>query len=80
MADLYNNNIGILIFKENKKADKSKFIDLVLEQIHQGKLKILRKDPAGNYQNCYGENINLEDYKGQWSNPKCLISSNKKKV
>ena len=78
--DLYNNNIGILIFKENKKADKSKFIDLVLEQIHQGKLKILRKDPAGNYQNCYGENINLEDYKGQWSNPKCLISSNKKKV
>lgn len=78
--DLYNNNIGILIFKENKKADKNELIEIVIQHINEGKLKILKKDTHGNYQNCYGENINLEAYKGEWNNPKCLINSNRKNI
>ena len=77
--DLFNNNIGIKIFKENKNASNKELIALVLENINKGNLKVLKKDSLGNYQNCTGEKINLNEYKGKWNNPKCLINSNTEK-
>lgn len=77
--DLFNNNIGITIFKENKNASNKELIVLILENINNGNLKVLKKDSTGNYQNCTGEKINLNEYIGKWNNPKCLINSDTEK-
>ncbi|MEI6864762.1 hypothetical protein [Flavicella sp.] len=78
--DLFNNNIGINIFKENKNVNKMELISLVIEKIKKGKLKILKKDIYGHYNDCNGKSINLKEYKGIWETPKCLINSNLNKL
>lgn len=75
--DLYNNTIGIEIYKENKKACKREFIKLIVDQINQGKLKIIKKNINGDYVNCEGVLLSKNEYYGKWENSKCIITSKK---
>lgn len=75
--DLFNNTVGINIYKENKKASNLEIIALIIKNIHTGNLKVIKKDNLGNYEDCSGKEINLTKYKGKWENPKCIINSNK---
>ena len=75
--DLFNNAIGIELYKKNKKATKEEFIVLILEKIKNGDLKILKKDQKANYLDCSGLPISKSKYKGVWETPKCLIPSKK---
>lgn len=78
--DLFNNNIGINIYKENKNANNKELISLIIKNIKTGNLKILKKDLYGNYNDCSGKPINLKDYKGIWETPKCLTNSSLTKL
>lgn len=73
--DLQNNQIGIEIYRKNKKASKQELIQIIIQQIKSGKLKILKKDKNGYYLNCNGSLIPKNEYYGKWKNSKCLIPS-----
>ena len=76
--DLFNNQKGIEIFEQNKKASNQELIATIITNIKEGKLKTLKKDIEGNYEDCDGNRIELKEYKGIWDTPKCLINSDKK--
>jgi hypothetical protein len=75
--DLFNNSIGIAIYKENKKASQKELISSIIKDIQQGNLKTLKKDNNGSYLDCKGNLLSIDEYYGKWENSKCLISSGK---
>lgn len=78
VMDLKNNDVGISLGNEFMRGDKSvTLIRLILTHIWNGKLFVLRKDASGKYLNCEDDVIDMEQYKGKWSIPKCLVSSDK---
>lgn len=78
--DLFNNDIGLSIYKKNKKASEEELISLIIKNIEEGNLKTLKKDTYGRYEDCDGNLIDLKNYKGIWKTPKCLIKSNTSKL
>lgn len=74
--DMYNNKIGIYLANEYSHLSKVDFIEIVIENIKDGKLKIIKKDTSGNFLNCDGEIIPTEILIGNWENKKCLMASN----
>lgn len=75
VMDLRNNESGIEIAKLYASNKSGSLIQIIIEQIWNGKLCILKKDAFGNYLNAKGEIINVEDYKNKWYIPKCIVSS-----
>jgi hypothetical protein len=76
--DLYNNNMGTRIALENKDLNKSELIEIIIREIQEGKMKILKKDESGNFLTCEGIVIPRDSLIGKWVNDKCLVSSNDK--
>lgn len=77
VMDLRNNESGIQIGKDFATGDKKvPLIDLVIAQIWDGKLSILKKDANGNYMDCSNQRIDIAAYKSRWYVPKCLVKSN----
>lgn len=74
--DLWNNDIGIKIGKENKEAKWEKLQQLIIDAILEGDMRILNKNKNGNYLDCNNQIIPLEQLKGKWENSKCLLPSN----
>ena len=74
--DLYNNEIGANIGAENLDTGKRILILILIEEIKDGKMKILKKDELGNFLSCEGAVIPKDFLVGKWENEKCLISSN----
>lgn len=74
--DLFNNEQGLLLTSKNKNIPKSGLIFRVVNAIHQGKMKIIKKDSKGNFLTCENNIIPNEDLKGTWENNKCLVRSN----
>ncbi|WP_237274357.1 DUF6973 domain-containing protein [Tenacibaculum ovolyticum] len=77
--DLFNNEIGLSLSKNNTKAAKNGLIYKVINAIHSGKLKVIKKDNNGNFLTCKNSPILQESLKGKWENNKCLVNSNYKK-
>ena len=71
--DLHNNLIGIEI---GKNKANSNIKQLVIEAIKKGACKIIKTDNFGNYLDCNGNVIPVNELKGKWENNKCLINSN----
>lgn len=74
--DLFNNEIGLSLSEENGKLPKNGLIYRVINAIHQGNLKIIKKDPKGNFLTCDDKVISKKELQGKWENNKCLIPSN----
>lgn len=77
--DLFNNEIGLSLTQKNRKVSKKGLIYKIINAIHAGKLKIIKKDSKGNFLTCDGKIILKESLKGKWKNNKCLVNSNYKK-
>lgn len=75
VMDLHNNESGIEIAKLHAANKSGSLIQLIIEQIWNGKLCILKKDASGNYLNAKDEIINVNDFKNKWYIPKCIVSS-----
>ena len=76
VMDLKNNELGFKIGSTNKKRDLSELKDLVTEEIKKGEAVYFKRNSSGQYLNCNGETILLENYKNKWFIPKCLIRTN----
>ncbi len=78
VMDLHNNELGFSIGKANKDLDPKKLRDEVATQIFSGKSLFFKRNARNQYVTCDGKLIILEDYKGKWFVPKCLIATNLK--
>lgn len=76
VMDLRNNELGFEIGKNNKNASKDDLKSIVIEQIKAGNAWKLKKNNQNLYISCQNEPILIENYKGKWFLPKCLIKSN----
>lgn len=74
--DLRNNELGFVLGKENNRLTDQELKVLILNEINNGKAWYLKRNQAGKYIDCEGNVLNLEDFKGKWSVPKCLIKTN----
>jgi len=74
--DLFNNSVGIRIGQLHKKTSKKFIIEQLLNQIQQGKMRILKKDSLGNFLDCSSNILPLDSLKGKWNTKKCLVKSN----
>jgi hypothetical protein len=73
--DLFNNQKGIDVLEKNSCTQQT-IIEQLINAINKGELKVIKKNSIGNYLNCKGEEINMNQFVGQWNIPKCLVNSN----
>jgi len=77
VMDSRNNEVGIQLGVKYQASEKKlSLIEMVMTEIADGRLWILKKDAEGNYRTCENKQIDLTLYSGQWFIPKCLIRSN----
>ena len=74
--DLDNNDVGISIGERFNKESKNKLIEIVIDSVRKGKMKILLKDEKGYFLDCAQKRIPLDSLKGKWNTKKCLVPSN----
>ncbi len=73
--DFLNNDAGRQIGMDNKNLSKKELIILVKEELADGAFWIIKQNAKGDYLNRNNQIINMELYKGKWSNPKVLVRS-----
>jgi len=74
--DLINNALGASLGKRNKKAPDRLFVNLIVQQIKEGRFYIIQMNADGNWLTCDGNIISIKEYSHQWNIPKCLVPSN----
>ncbi len=74
--DLFNNEVGVKILKENPELHTADLIDKVILSILNGEMKIIKKNKEGQFLDCSGNKILKVDLIGRWENKKCLVNSN----
>lgn len=74
--DLHNNEQGASAVRKLKKATALQMQPVIMTLLNQGKLACIKKDVYGAYLTCNGEHIDMDQWKGKWNVPKCLIASN----
>lgn len=74
--DLFNNEVGINIGKENIAASTDTLKNKVLLAIKAGQLKILKRSSSGELATCDGDSVPLQNRsKKDWKLPYCLVPS-----
>jgi hypothetical protein len=73
VMDLYNNNIGINLGKQNKKLDYTQLKTLIINQINAGTALIIKRNLKAQYVRC---NNQLLPIIKAWQQAKCLVNSN----
>ncbi len=74
LMDYLNNDVGIEIGTKNIDASKEELKQLIIRQILEGKLYVLKKNSTGNFVDCEGNPIILNEKK--WKTSKCIVPSN----
>jgi len=73
--DSFNNKVGVEIAQAYKHLTAIELINVLVEAIERGDLRILRKSDAA-FMTCDGRIIPENELKGKWENDKCLVPSN----
>lgn len=74
--DLWNNKKGIEIGRALKETDRIIIQQVVIDSIHAGKMRVIKKNSSGHYLDCGGTVIPSDSLSGKWENDKCLVPSN----
>jgi len=74
--DLFNNEVGREIGLQHSGATPDEIREIILDAVLKGKMRIIKKDHAGNFLDENGEIIPPTEYNQQWENPKVLVPSN----
>jgi len=74
--DLFNNEIGIEIFTDNKETSRIDIQQLIIQYIKKGRMRIIKKNDKREFLDCKGNIISEAELKGKWENKKCLVPSN----
>ena len=78
LMDLYNNNVGIALYRSKKKeTDSVVVVEVLLGMVKDGEMQVLQKDSEGSFVDCQGNKIDNGVLKGKWKNDKCLVPSNR---
>ena len=75
VMDLKNNETGLNLGKAHKKETLDTLKKIVIMEIKNGNMVIMKRDKSGAYLDCNGYNISLREQPKQWQVPKCLVSS-----
>ncbi len=76
VMDLFNNQIGVSIGCNYRSASKDEIYNYVIENLIDGKLKVIYKDVNRNDLDCDGKLIDKNAFFNKWNVPKCLVNSN----
>ena len=76
VMDLKNNELGLKIGSNNRKTDINNLLLISIEELNKGEAVYFKRNAAGHYLTCEGQIIILENYKGKWVVPKCLMKTN----
>lgn len=74
--DLLNNELGFTIGSANKKASKETLAELVLQNISEGKAKIILRNCKGSYVSCNNLSKTSSSVNVKTPADKCLVDSN----
>lgn len=74
--DLHNNEVGLTLTLKGEKIPRKGLVYRIINAIHEGKMRIIKKDKEGNFLSCDGKRIDKKTLKGKWKNNKCLVKSN----
>lgn len=69
--DLFNNEVGILLSKQNS----THLVQDVISAVLNGRCKIIKRNANGTFLDENNDAIDLESIKGKWKNEKCLVWS-----
>lgn len=75
VMDLFNNQKGAYLGLNHREDSAEGMVQVVLRSLIHGELCIMKTDQSGRFLTCDNQLINMEEYTGYWSIPKCLISS-----
>jgi hypothetical protein len=81
VMDLLNNEKGRLMgidFKSDTSSSKKTLVKIILDDVQNGKMVIVKKNVKGQPEDKNGRIIIAEDYKGKWYIPKVLVRSDYK--
>lgn len=76
VMDLRNNETGLGIGKTHQKDQLDTLEHIVITEIKNGSMLVMKRNKSGAYLDCNGDGIGLQDLSKQWQVPKCLIASN----
>jgi hypothetical protein len=72
--DLWNNRVGASLGFDNRQLSESALIELVINWVLQGKMRVIKKDAQGNSLDSNGQLIDKLTLK-TWVNKRCLVPS-----
>ncbi len=73
--DLWNNNVGARIGNLHKDAAEDTLINLIIEAVKNGEMRIIKKNSKGESLDSEGQLIDNSTLK-TWENKRCLLPSN----
>jgi len=76
--DLWNNEVGAMLIRENPEVSIDSLILLVKASVKSGRCKIIKRDSSGEFLDEEGKIVKHEDWHGKWLNARCLVSSDHK--
>ena len=76
--DFWNNDIGLEIGKANPNISVDSLKNIVIFNICNGKMKVIKKNQTNQFLDNNGNIIESDSLKGKWENSKVLINSNYK--
>jgi hypothetical protein len=75
VMDLRNNYLGIELMKSRRGLAIPEIRKVILDAVVSGLAVMIKKDEQGNFIDCSGKRISMQEWKGKWNVPKCLVSS-----
>lgn len=75
IMDLKNNETGVSLVNKNEPISKDQLVNKNLAALAHGRLTIIKKDQKGNFIDCNGSLILMQEWMGKWNIPKCLAPS-----
>jgi hypothetical protein len=74
--DLWNNEKGLLIGKENRRSHEERLIELLIWMIEDGQMRVIAKDQFGRSLDAKGKMIPDDEWMGHWETRRVLVPSN----
>jgi len=75
--DLWNNQIGADVNRENPNIEEEVLITLVKAAVTSGMCRIVKRNSNGDFLDLEGNIIERESWHGKWVNARCLVTSDK---
>lgn len=79
LMDLWNNEIGVTLARDNKELGYEELKQKVIKLINENKAFYFLRDANGNFLDCDGKTvIDLKKYQDKWYIPKCMLGLSEK--